>query len=174
MGKLLALKLAKRNTLILCTTILPINRFHQTSLPLALEGGLDGYAIYRYLECRRHPYRIPGGFIYLASLSWGWSRKNWRFDVAASCRLLNLISMVTLMVGVSILPILDLADLNFAQHSFGLAVILFVGYPFALAGHYDLYNSKTSHSYSYFPFQEKVVVLIIIILVVGYLLLSIT
>lgn len=88
--------------------------------------------------------------------------------------MLNLISMVTLMVGVFILPILNLADLNFAQHSFGLAVILFVGYPFALAGHYDLYNSKTSRSYSYFPFQEKVVVLIIIILVVGYLLLSIT
>jgi hypothetical protein len=83
--------------------------------------------------------------------------------------ILNLISMAVAMVGVFVFPILGLADLNFIRFSFGLAVLLFVGYPFALAGHYDMYNNKTSRSYSYFPLQEKVVVAIITILVIAYL-----
>ncbi len=58
--------------------------------------------------------------------------------------ILNLISMAVTMVGVFVLPILGLADLSFIRFSFGLAVLLFVGYPFALAGHYDMYDNKTS------------------------------
>lgn len=80
--------------------------------------------------------------------------------------ILNLISMAVAMVGVFVLPILGLADLSFMRFSFGL---LFVGYPFALAGHYDMYNNKTSRSMVYFPLQEKVVVAIITILVIAYL-----
>lgn len=83
--------------------------------------------------------------------------------------ILNLLSMVVTMVGVFILPILDLADLNFMKLSFGLAVLLLVSYPFALAGHYDMYNSKTPRSFLYFPQQEKVVVAIATILVIAYL-----
>ena len=84
--------------------------------------------------------------------------------------ILNLISMAVAMVGVFVLPIIGLADLSFMRFSFGLAVLLFVGYPFALAGHYDMYNNKTERSMSYFPFQEKVVVAIMFILVIAYLL----
>lgn len=83
--------------------------------------------------------------------------------------LMYLVSMVVVMVGVFVLPTLGLVGINFAKHSFALALLLFVGYPFALAGHYDMYNCKTSRSYLYFPFQEKVVVTIVIILVVAYL-----
>ena len=83
--------------------------------------------------------------------------------------ILNLISMAVAMVGVFVLPILGLADLSFIRFSFGLAVLLFVGYPFALAGHYDMYNNKTPRSFLYFPFQEKVVVAVIAILVTAYL-----
>lgn len=87
--------------------------------------------------------------------------------------MVNLLSMVVLLVGVFTLPILDLVDMNFVKHSFGLAVILFIGYPFTLAGHYDMYNNKTPRSYDYFPFQEKVVVVILKICVVVYLVLSV-
>ena len=86
---------------------------------------------------------------------------------------LNLLSMVIAMVGVFVLPILGLVDLSFIKLSFGLAVLLFVSYPFALAGHYDMYNNKTSRSFLYFPAQEKVVVEIKAILVILYLLFSI-
>lgn len=86
--------------------------------------------------------------------------------------ILNLISMAVAMVGVFVFPILGLVDLNFIRFSFGLAVLLFIGYPFALAGHYDMYNNKTGRSMSYFPFQEKVVVAIMTILVIIYLTLA--
>lgn len=83
--------------------------------------------------------------------------------------ILNLTSMVVAMVGVFVLPILGIVDLNFTKLSFGLAVLLFVSFPFALAGHYDMYNNKTPRSFLYFTSQEKVVVAITTILVIIYL-----
>jgi positive regulator of sigma E activity len=82
--------------------------------------------------------------------------------------IVNLISMVILVVGTLILPTLGLTDSKFMIHSFGLAVLLFVGYPFALAGHYEMYNNKTLRSYQYFPLEEKVVVTTISILAIAY------
>jgi hypothetical protein len=87
--------------------------------------------------------------------------------------ILNLLSMVVAMVGVFVLPILNLVGVNFMKLSFGLAVLLFISYPFALAGHYNMYNNKTKRSLSYFPSQEKVVVIIATILVVSYLIFAI-
>lgn len=87
--------------------------------------------------------------------------------------ILNLISMVVIMTGVFVFPILGFAGLNFAEHSFGLAAVIFIGYPFALAGHYEMYNNETSRSYSYFPFQEKIVVALISILAFSYIAYSI-
>ena len=87
--------------------------------------------------------------------------------------ILNLLSMVVAMVGVFVLPILDIADLNFIKLSLGLAVLLFVSYPFALAGHYDMYNNETNRSFLYFTSQEKVVVVITTILVIVYLVFAI-
>ena len=55
--------------------------------------------------------------------------------------ILNLISMLIASIGVFALPILGLADSDIIKHSFGLAILIFVGYPlYALAGHYDMYN----------------------------------
>ena len=88
--------------------------------------------------------------------------------------ILNLLSMVVVMVGVFVLPILGLADMNFIKITFGLAVLLFVSHPFALAGHYDMYNNKTPRSLLYFPLQEKVVIAITTILVIIYIVLAIT
>ncbi|MFC2167091.1 hypothetical protein ACFLQZ_03920 [Acidobacteriota bacterium] len=87
--------------------------------------------------------------------------------------ILNLISMVVASLGVFALPILELVNYQFMKYSFGLAVILFVGYPFVLAGHYDLYNRKTKRSFKYFPKQEKVAVLIVCVFVILYLTLAI-
>ena len=87
--------------------------------------------------------------------------------------ILNLSSMVVAMVGVFVLPILDLVGVNFMKFSFGLAVLLFISYPFALAGHYDMYNNKTQRSFLYFPSQERVVVIITTILVISYLIFAI-
>lgn len=55
--------------------------------------------------------------------------------------MLNLVSMVILVVGIFILPALTLNDDGIVNMKlFGLAMLLFVGYPFALAGHYGLYK----------------------------------
>jgi hypothetical protein len=82
---------------------------------------------------------------------------------------LNLASMLTTVVGVFVFPILDLADINFSKNAFGLAALLFIGYPFALAGHYEMYNKNTERSYTYFPLQERIVLLIVSVSVIAYL-----
>jgi len=87
--------------------------------------------------------------------------------------IVNLTSMVVAMLGVFVLPILGLVGMNFMEHCFALAVLLFVGYPFALAGHYGMYNNKTGRSYSYFPFQEKVAVMVTTVLVITYLIFAV-
>jgi hypothetical protein len=81
---------------------------------------------------------------------------------------LNLVSMMIVVGGVFTLPILGLVDLIIARILFGLALILFVGYPFALAGHYDMYNNKTPRSYNYWPMQERVIFAIIFVIAIAY------
>src|SRR5437867_512481 len=71
---------------------------------------------------------------------------------------LNLFSMVILIVGIFILPVFGFDDQRFMTYAFGLAMLLFIGFPFGLAGHYDMYNNKSKRSYHYFPSQEKVVI----------------
>lgn len=58
------------------------------------------------------------------------------------------------------------------KQAFGFAMLLFMGYPFALAGHYDLYNKNTERSNDYFPPQEQVVILIMAILAVSYVIIA--
>lgn len=83
--------------------------------------------------------------------------------------MLNLASMLVVVIGVFVLPILNVANLRFMKLAFGLALLLFIGYPFALAGHYDMYNRKTTRSVKYFPFQEKVVAVCVLSAIVAYL-----
>ena len=86
--------------------------------------------------------------------------------------MVNLASMVTIVIGVYLLPILNLVDTIFLKSSFGLAVLLFVGYPFALVGHYDMYNRKTERTYKYFPRQERIVIGIIAFVSIIYIVFS--
>jgi hypothetical protein len=86
--------------------------------------------------------------------------------------MLNLASMLVVAVGVLVLPILNVANLKFMRLAFGLALLLFIGYPFALAGHYDMYNRKTGRSMRYFPFQEKMVAACVLVSIVAYLIVA--
>ena len=85
----------------------------------------------------------------------------------------NLFSMLVLVIGAFVLPILGFGGLNFIKYSFGLAVLLFLGYPFALAGHYEMYNNISKRSRTYYPHQEKVIVRIISGLAIAYVIVAI-
>jgi hypothetical protein len=83
--------------------------------------------------------------------------------------MVNLLSLVVTMFGIFIVPILGFGSLSFAKKAFGLSVLLLTGYPFALAGHYDLFNRCTARSFDYFTYQEKVVVRVLAVATVLYL-----
>jgi hypothetical protein len=83
---------------------------------------------------------------------------------------LNLLSLSTTLIGVFTLPMLDVVGLRTSAKLFGLAVLLLVGYAFALAGHYEMYNPRTGRSMDYFPRQERVAVGVVAVMSVGYVL----
>lgn len=78
--------------------------------------------------------------------------------------ILNLISIVLGGLGIFFIPLLGIENPVTQKIILGTYLILFLAYPFALAGHYDLYTRGT-RSYAYFTFQEKIVVLITILTV---------
>lgn len=56
---------------------------------------------------------------------------------------LNLVALVVVVVGVFLWPILGLpGGAEFAGDAFGLALILLLGYPFAIASHYGLLRPR--------------------------------
>lgn len=81
--------------------------------------------------------------------------------------ILNLGSMVVTTMGVLILPMLGWVSVDTGARLFGLALLLFVGYPFALAGHYDMYDRKPRTGV-YCTRQEKVAVAVIVAIVLFY------
>jgi hypothetical protein len=87
--------------------------------------------------------------------------------------IINLLSMMLIAIGVFILPILGLIGLNIVKRIFVLAILLVVGYPFAMAGHYELFTLREARKHpDFFPSQEKLAVIIISILAIIYLILS--
>jgi hypothetical protein len=80
-----------------------------------------------------------------------------------------LVSLSVAMLGVFTAPILDIGSAELPAKAFGLSVLLLAGYPFALAGHYDMYNPRTSRTMAYFPRQEQVVLSIVVVTVIAYL-----
>lgn len=89
--------------------------------------------------------------------------------------ILNLLSMLVLVVGIFILPVFGF-DERFMIYAFGLALLLFMGCPFGLAGHYRLYykkessdKEKTSDKQQYATRQEKIVIGIIAGLTIIYI-----
>lgn len=82
--------------------------------------------------------------------------------------LLNLTAMLVALVGVFVLPIAGLAPPNLPAAALGLSILLFAGYPFALAGHYDLFT-RTRRRPRYVTPQETIVIVITVILCAAYL-----
>ena len=83
--------------------------------------------------------------------------------------LVNLAGMLVVVAGVFLAPILGIGAERVPSQAFGLAVLLFVGHCFALAGHYELFNNRSNRSFTYFPFQERVVLGVLGMVVVLYL-----
>lgn len=83
--------------------------------------------------------------------------------------LLTLFSMLIMVSCVFLLPLLGLAK-TFSINAFGVSLILFAAYPFALAGHYELFRKTTKGTRvgGHLPFQEKVVLAITLLLLIGY------
>jgi hypothetical protein len=79
-----------------------------------------------------------------------------------------MLSLSVTLIGVFVLPVLDLIGLPTASKLFGLAALLLAGYAFALAGHYEMYNPNSGRSMTYFPFQERIAVIGIALAVVAY------
>jgi hypothetical protein len=55
----------------------------------------------------------------------------------------NVVSLVVTSFGVFVAPVLHLGGSGLPTMAFGLGVLLLAGYPFALAGHYDMFNPNT-------------------------------
>ena len=83
--------------------------------------------------------------------------------------LFSLISMLIMVLCIFLLPILGIG-LTFAVNAFGVSLILFAGYPFALAGHYELFTSKDKKGRKggHCPFEEKVVLVVTVIVLCLY------
>lgn len=86
--------------------------------------------------------------------------------------IMNLISMLVTFIGVFALPISGIENPNIPRLALGLSIILFAGYPFALAGHYDLYT-KGRRKPAYVTQQEKLAILVTIIAAFMFLVFSI-
>jgi hypothetical protein len=86
---------------------------------------------------------------------------------------LNLLSLLVTMLGVFVAPIVDIGGVALPMKAFGASVILLVGYPFALAGHYDMYNFRTTRTMAYCPIQERVVLAVVAVVLAGYVSLAV-
>jgi hypothetical protein len=56
-----------------------------------------------------------------------------------------------------------------AIKTFGLSVLLLAGYPWVLAGHYDMYGRRYPRSMDYCPPQERIALGVLGLTVVAYL-----
>jgi hypothetical protein len=72
--------------------------------------------------------------------------------------IMNLTGMLVIFFGVFAIPLAGFADARIPQLAFMFAVVLFAGYPFAVAGHYGLLHFRGARSQSYAPRQEKAVI----------------
>jgi hypothetical protein len=81
------------------------------------------------------------------------------------------VSMLILIFGVFVLPIVAPVKLDTVVHLLGLSLIRFAGYPFVLAGHYDLYRRvERPDGRPRFTSQEGVVLAVWEVIILGYLL----
>ena len=70
--------------------------------------------------------------------------------------MVNLLSLVVTTIGIFIVPTLGFGSVASVKEAFGLSVLLLTGYPFAVAGHYDLFNRSTGRSLpTYLPGENR-------------------
>jgi hypothetical protein len=85
---------------------------------------------------------------------------------------LNLLAMGVMVVGVFVTPAVGAAGLVTVRKLFGLSTLLFLGHGLAVAGHYELYNPRTTRSFAWFPLQERVAVTLVLAGATVYLLVA--
>jgi hypothetical protein len=92
-----------------------------------------------------------------------------------------LLSLAIVLIGVFVLPVLGAGN-SFARYSLGWAFLLLAGYPFALAGHYDLLLGQVPErirtkrerpqseggGYPYRTAQETAVLVLLAVATLGY------
>jgi hypothetical protein len=81
---------------------------------------------------------------------------------------LNLLAMLTLVVGVFALPAIGKVPERFAWTAFGLALLSAIGFCFSLLGHYQLFGPKLTDVHYHFPREEKIAVFATILVLLGY------
>jgi hypothetical protein len=81
---------------------------------------------------------------------------------------ISIVGMLTFVVGVILLPVLNVISFEMSRFAFGLGALLFVGQALGLAGHYQLYNRSKLREFVWFPAQEKIVVLATLLAVGAY------
>lgn len=81
---------------------------------------------------------------------------------------INLFAMVASLSGVFLLPAVGLVEQRFAEMTFGLVALLFVGHAFALAAHYELFGRGRKRTYRFFPPQEKIACLLVFVSALCY------
>ena len=119
---------------------------------------------------RRIPW-IPSCLICRTYQARGCRGRTKEYFLDPTSDILNLISLVVLVGGVFVLPVLGFDDKRLLTYAFGLGMLLFVGYPFGLAGHYELYNKK-QRTFRYFPCQEKIAIAVITALAITYVIIA--
>jgi|SRR5712664_453097 len=77
---------------------------------------------------------------------------------------LNLISLMIVVGGVFLVPSLGLGSARSAEDALGLSAILFVGYPFAVLGHYNLLFSKGTTPPGKFATMQEIGVVVATVL----------
>jgi hypothetical protein len=77
---------------------------------------------------------------------------------------LNLISLMIAVGGVFLVPSLGFGSARFAEGALGLSAILFVGYPFAVLGHYNLLFSKGTTPPGKFSTVREILVVVATVL----------
>jgi hypothetical protein len=84
----------------------------------------------------------------------------------------NILGMLVLVIGVYLLPIMNLVDIGFCKISFGFGAFLFIGQALGTAAHYQLFNISKKRVFVWFPKQEKIVLSCFTILSVIFLIIS--
>ncbi len=67
----------------------------------------------------------------------------------------SIVGMLSLVLGVILLPLTGLANVSFARGAFGLGALLFLGQAIGLAGHYQIFNKDPEFKREFLWFQNK-------------------